>query len=405
MRISLEEALERINNEVTALSPVTIPVNDALGCILAGDITAQLNQPPFPRSPYDGYALRATDSAPADKDTPVTLKIIGSSFAGVPANVSVGKGEAVRIMTGGVIPDGADCVIMQEHTDGGEAAVNIFERLSPHQNYCFMGEDFKQGEVLAHPGIPVSAAVAAVAASAGLTELSVIPRPYVTVLSTGDELQSAGTRLLPGHIYNSNCRHIAARLRELSVPCTELEAVKDDIDSIISTLGAAAKRGDFVICSGGVSVGEKDLVPEALERMGAKLCFHGVDIKPGMPAALALLDRTPILALSGNPFACAVSFELLARPIIAAQSAALQLNSTVITARLKEAFTKKRPIRRFQRGVLHSGEVSLPGEQGNGQMKTMIGCNCIVELPCGNAPLALGEQVRVYLLRGDIYGT
>lgn len=397
MRISLEEAQSLIEKSVVPLAPTTLSVKNALGCILAKSVSSGIDQPPFPRSPYDGYALRAADSAGASESAPVTLTVVGKSFAGAPADMSVGPGECVRIMTGGVIPEGADCVIMQEHTDEGVPAVKIFEPLSPYANYCKQGEDFRTGETLVSAGMRVTAAVCAVAASAGVTELSVHPRPWVALVSTGDELQKPGTMLTPGHIYDSNAAYLSARLTELGIPFIALDPIGDDPDKIADALQRAATLSEFAISTGGVSVGQKDYLPAAFHALGEQTVFHGVAMKPGMPAAFALLHEKPLLALSGNPFASAVTFELLGRLVLAKLASDSSLAPLKTQGVLAQDYEKRHPCRRFLRAVFENGALRFPPEQQNGQMRSMIGCNCLCELPAGDAPVAAGTAVNVYM--------
>lgn len=404
MRITLENAIALLRTRLCPLPPVRLPLYETLGCITAEETLAQLDQPPFPRSPYDGYALRASDSRNASRENPVTLTVTGQSFAGAPACVAVGVGEAVRIMTGGLIPDGADCVIAQESTDEGEIKVKIYKALSPNENYCIQGEDFLRGMGIIRCGIPVTSAVLGVAASAGCTELKVFPKPRAAILSTGDELQTLGLPLQKGQIYNSNAPLLAGRILELGLLVTQNAHVNDELSVLTQAIEAAIHSSDIVICTGGVSVGQRDLVPAALEKLGAETVFHGVAIKPGMPAAFAILHGKPVLALSGNPFAASVTFELLARCALSVLASNPRLEARLSKAVLAEGFSRKRPVRRFQRGILSDGAVTIPGEQGNGQLRTMIGCNCLVDLPEGNTPLPAGMPVDVYLLGSDIYG-
>jgi molybdopterin molybdotransferase len=397
-RITLEEALRLMADVISPLKPVSVSLRDALGRVLAEPVRAAMDQPPFARSPYDGYAFKSEDSRSASTEHPVTLDVVARSLAGAPADRAVMKGQAVRIMTGGVIPEGADCVIMQEQTDCGEQKVQICRQLPPHANCCERGEDFKTGDLIIDASMPLNAAEYAVLTSAGCKAASVFPSPRVEILSTGKELVSAGAPLSAGQIYDSNSAFISARLMELNIPVAAAGHVDDDLNDLMHAFSSAAERADFVISTGGVSVGEKDLVPQSLEQLGAEIIFHGVDLKPGMPAAFAVLHGVPILALSGNPFAAAVSCELLARPALALLSSDPRLKPVIVKARLSSVFEKNRPIRRFLRGILNNGMVSIPASQGNGQMLTMIGCNCLIELPSGDNALPEGSDVSAYML-------
>lgn len=404
MRISLEEALERIRQTVRPLPAENSTLKNALGLITAAPVAAPMDQPPFPRSPYDGYALRAEDTQGASAETPAMLRVVGRSFAGRPAGVAVGKNEAVRIMTGGVIPAGADCVLMQEKTDYGEEQVRIFQSLAPYDNYCRRGEDYRAGETLIAAGTRVTAAVHAVAASAGCTALPVYPRPWTAVLSTGDELAVPGKALAEGQIYNSNNAYLSARLTELGVPTLDLKHVDDELDKIAGAIADAARLAKLVITTGGVSVGEKDLVPGALERLGAEIVFHGVEMKPGMPAAFAFLGGTPVLALSGNPFAAAVNFEVLGRAVLACLASDRGLAPELRQAVLAEDYPKRGKVPRFARATVENGLVRIPGEQGNGQLRSLIGSNCLAELPAGEEPFKAGTTVNIWMMEGSAYG-
>jgi molybdopterin molybdotransferase len=403
MPISIGEAIELIRCNIKPLLPVRKPIFDALGQISAEEIISLMDQPPFPRSPYDGYALIAADSLSASLEIPVTLKVTGRSFAGLPAEVTVNRGEAVRIMTGGVIPDGADCVIAQEHTDEGETLVRIYEELRPFSNYCRQGEDFLSGSLLAARGVPVTAAVYSVAASAGFAELSVFPKPRVSVISTGDELQSIGRPLEKGQIYSSNDAYLSGRLSELHIPVAESKNVCDDLRLLTQAFEKANESSDIIISTGGVSVGQRDLIPATLEKLGAKVIFRGVGMKPGMPAVFAVLNGKPILSLSGNPFASAVTFELLVRPALACLSSDKRIEAGCVKAALAEDFPRKSPVTRFCRGSLKNATVSFPGMQGNGQIRTMIGCNVLAAIPPSAETLPAGTIVDVFLMDSEIY--
>ena len=396
--VSLEKAQKMILNHIAPLHSVMLPLEDTMNCILAEDIVAAIDQPPFPRSPYDGYALFANDSSNASKNSPVKLAVVGKSRAGCPASIKIRSGQAVRIMTGGQIPDGADCVIPQEDTDEGEKTVTIYKSLLPYDNYCEKGEDFLKGTLLAKKGEVITSAVLAVAASTGYTQLPCISPVQAAVVSTGDELREPGKPLAAGQIYESNGMFIKMRLQELGVHIKRSVIAEDRLNLIIDNILDGLRSADILILTGGVSVGQYDLVPFALRELSAEILFHGVEIKPGMPALFAILEGKPVIALSGNPFAAAVSFELLVRPALAVLSGNQALCMETVVAKLGNGYGKKSPGRRFLRGKLENGMATIPDKQGNGQFRTMIGCNCLIEIPAGSSALCAGTEVVTHLL-------
>lgn len=394
--VEWERALEILRGRICALPVRELAVDAAAGCVLAEDVVAGISQPPFPRSPYDGYALRAEDVAEASGKAPARLRVVGKSFAGAPYGAALSAGEAVRIMTGGCIPEGADCVVRQEETDEGETVVSVYARLAPFANYCPVGEDFAKGDVLAKRGTTVTAAVAALAASTGAAVLRCVPLPQVAVLSTGDELALPGATLRPGQVHDSNRVYLQTRLKELGLCAKNAGHAADRLQELEAQIAKGLQAADMLITTGGVSVGQRDLVPEALERLGAEVLFRGVKIKPGMPAMGALLDGKSILALSGNPFAAAVDFELLVRPALALLANRPALAPKARPAKLEKAFEKKAGPRRFLKARMEGGRVAIPDEQGNGQMRAMANCNCLAEIPAESPGLAKGAQVNVY---------
>ena len=274
-RISVDQALNIISQAVSRLAPVWLPAREALGCQLAGDIVATLDHPPFARSPLDGYAVRAADIEQADAKTPVRLNVTDRSYAGIPAQKEIDEGEAIRIMTGGAFPRGADCVIRQEDTDLGESEVQIFARSGSRNNICAVGEDFHNGETLVPAGELVTAATIALAIAAGCETLFVFPKASAAILATGEELCEPGKPLRYGQIYDSNTPYLAARLSELRVPVAQSARALDRLEDIAQNLLALLEEADVVFTTGGVSVGERDLLPETIAHIGGEILFHG----------------------------------------------------------------------------------------------------------------------------------
>lgn len=398
-RVELEEACALMTGSVRALGVEQVSRQSALGRTLAEDVAAPLDQPPFDRSPLDGYALRSADTAGASPGHPVSLQVVETVYAGgVPSRV-LGPGEAIRIMTGAMLPRGCDCVLQHERTDNGLEQVQIYAALSPHDNYCNRGEDYRTGEVLLPAGTVVDAAAVGVLASAGLSSVPVRRRPVVRVLSTGDEVVSPDLHPLPaGKIYGSNQELLTARLRELGVSDVKGLLIGDDPREVADAMAQLLGECDLLITTGGVSAGDKDIFHEALPLLGAERVFWKVNLKPGTPAMYSLWQGQPILSLSGNPFAAAATFELLARPLLAALTGESRFSLRSRTAVVEGSFPKASPGRRFLRGFYQEGRVSLTGKNDSGMLASLVGCNCLVDLPAGSPPVQEGQTVTVLLL-------
>lgn len=397
--ISVEEALELIRANTKPLSPEKASGMTLLGRVLAEDVAAPMSQPPFDRSPLDGYALIAADTVGASKDAPVRLEVIDTVYAGGWCEKEVTPGQCVHLTTGAPIPKGADCVIRQEDTDRGEPVVSIYQTLKHHENYCFAGEDYQEGETLLSAGTVLDAAALGLLAGAGLWDraLSVYPRPSVLLVGTGDELAEPDEMLKPGQIYNSNLPQLAARCLELGLT-VETRQLPDDPQAVADALLDGVRSFDCVISTGGVSVGDKDIFHQALPLAGADRLFWRVRLKPGTPMMFSLLEGKPVLALSGNPFAAAATFELFARPMLEALAGNADWTPVTLTAPLATAFPKASGGRRFVRGRYENGAVTLPKGHSSGQLKSSVGCNCLVEFPAGSPPMEAGQMVKAVLL-------
>lgn len=392
--VELEEAARRIRESTAKLPVVKMGFDVLSNETLAEDILAAMDQPPFSRSPLDGYAFRGEDSAGADRKNPVYLNVIDKICAGEEKQLVVHKGEAVRLMTGARIPEGADTVIRQEDTDYGKERVALYRSLKPYDNYCFQGEDFKKGTLLFRKGSTLNFAAIGVLAGNGMQEVSVVRKPEVAVVSTGDELQSPGEPLEPGKIYDCNRYLLLSRLRELGIHCWGVQ-VRDDSYAVTGELRRQLGRADAVITTGGVSVGEKDVMKDVLQKLEAEILFYGVKMKPGMPTKFALVCGKPVLALSGNPFAALAAFELLGRPMLNALMSSDWLELRRTNAILKNGFGKSSPVRRLIRGKYKDGSVWNPSGNSSGQIASLAECNCLIDLPAGSGPVAPGSKVEL----------
>lgn len=398
MGISLEQALDILMDHVTHGKTERKPLEDCLGLVLSEGVYALLDMPPFSRSAQDGYALCSKDSIGATGENPVKLKVTGKIYAGDHLDVQVKPGEAVRIMTGAMIPAGADCVLRQEDTDEGEDVVQIYKEVEPGCSICFKGEEYKKGHILLHAGTKIDAAALAVASGNGIMELPVYERVKAAVVSSGSEVVEPGSPLTPGKIYNTNTIYMKARLSQLGARVMMTRTVGDDLEVMAEALKEAADQAELVVTTGGVSVGQKDLTEEALLSIGAKILFHGIAIKPGMPTLAAEKDGVLFIGLSGNPFSAAIPFEMLARIVLSEKMSdpSLKLRRETLTA--VTGFSKDSRKRRFLRGKAEGKEVWLPDQQANGQMRSMVGCNCLIEIPAGSGPVKAGDKVEVLWL-------
>lgn len=397
-RKTLEEAGELIRRHTRPLSACKMPLTEINGEILYEDIRAIHDQPPFPRSPLDGYALRGEDTKGASKECPVVLQVIDKFCAGEYREIALQPGECIRIMTGAPIPAGANAVIRQEDTDYGEKEVSIYASVSPWENYCYQGEDYKSGDLLLKKQTELNFSAAAVLASNGITEVMVYPKPKIAIFSTGDELLEPGMPLQPGKIYNSNLYMLCARLREWGIFAQAFQ-VSDEKETVKQKIIESLKWADAVITTGGVSVGEKDILNEILHEPQMELIFDGVEIKPGSPVKYALYQGKPILALSGNPFAALVTFELFGKAMLQALMGKTTDGAIPKTkAMLENQFSKGSKVRRLIRGVYENGSVKVPEGHSSGQLSSMLGCNCLVDIPKGSPALPAGALVEVILL-------
>ena len=402
--VELEHAVEVLLSYVKTPQTERVPLMEAAGRTAAEDVYAAISNPPFDRSPLDGSTFAAACVAGATAERPVRLRVVGEECAGEFYAGTVGAGETVRIMTGGAIPAGCDCVIRQEDVREDGDAILVPFPLRAHENYCDAGEDVRAGTHIIRKGQTLRAADLAVLASQGHTDAAVYLRPRVAVASTGDELVEPGEPLCPGKIYNSNLYLLAARLKEMGFEAEILGALPDDAEEVARALVSSAEPPDLVLTTGGVSVGKKDIMHDVVKELNAERLFWRVLMKPGAPAigytfsAAGDSRRTLGIALSGNPFAASATFELLARPVLAkltAQDALLPKRSRAV---LRDGFSKESRGRRFMRAQYAQGEVHLPEKHASGVLFSAVGCNALVDIPAGSPPLAAGAEVDVILL-------
>lgn len=384
--ISVEQAMEQILQYTPVINKTEeVELNKAGGRILAQDMVAEFNNPPFDRSPVDGYACKAEDLAGASSEHPVKLKVMEEIDAGQYSERVVESGQAVRIMTGAAIPKGCDCCIFQEDTDYGEETVEIYREVKQWDNYCFAGEDFKKGTTLLKKGTHIGYVEAAVLAGMGAAKVPVYRRPKVVLLTTGDEVVEPGNPLPAGKIYNSNMTMLSARMIELGIEPFYMEAVKDNPQVMAEKIKEIAEQADMIITTGGVSVGKKDIMHESIRLIDAERIFWRVNMKPGMPTLFSVYEnasggKVPVISLSGNPFGVAVTIELLIRPALEKMMQNPAIGLKEVTGVMADDFVKGIKGRRFIRAYWENGRFHLPnGLHSNGVLSSMAGCNCLID--------------------------
>jgi molybdopterin molybdotransferase len=388
------------------LKPLTavlrVPIRAALGRVLAEDVLSPVDVPAHRNSAMDGWAVRSAD---LNADGETTLTEIGSSFAGRPFSGSVGEGQCVRIMTGGVVPTGADTVVMQERARALGKSVTFAPGQRAGQNVREAGEDLRSGSVALRRGRIVRPADLGLIASLGIGEVAVYRPLRVAFFSTGDELRSVGTALGEGEIYDSNRYTLFGMLERLGCDVLDMGVVRDEPALLERAFAEAAANADVVITSGGVSVGEADFVKAMLDRLG-EVVFWKIAMKPGRPLAYGKIHGAHFFGLPGNPVSVMVTFYQFVRDALLALSGAHPVEPVptfmaTCTARLKKAPGRTE----FQRGVLTRGADGAPavrptGEQGSGILKSMSEANCFIVLDDATGNVEPGTLVEVQLLEG-----
>jgi molybdopterin molybdotransferase len=394
------EALARI---LAAIRPIgateKIPLWTGLGRVLAEDLRSPINVPGHDNSAMDGYAVRGSDM-PADGTA--CLALVGRALAGHPYGGVVGAGQCVAITTGARMPAGADTVVMVEHAEALGDSIRIDASTKTGDNVRFAGEDVREGDVVAAAGTRLNPALLGVVASLGVDWIEVYRRPRVAVLSTGDEVQPPGTILRPGGVYDSNRYTLNAMLATLGAEVIDIGGVPDDPQRLSAALAEAASRGEVVISSGGVSVGEADFIKPILAELG-EVDFWKLAIKPGRPLTFGSLREAVFFGLPGNPVAVMVTFLAFVRPALQRLMGIKPTPPGMIRAVCGDRLRKRPGRREFQRGIVRADaegglHVGLTGRQGSGILTSMSQANCLIVLPEDRGTVEPGDEVLIELL-------
>jgi len=395
--MSADDALARILSGVPALPAVSVPLLDALGLVLAEDVSADRDVPPFRNSAMDGYAVRADDVARA----PAQLRVVGEIAAGGFPDRAIGRGEAMRIMTGAPMPDGADTVVRVEDTDNRSDVVTITAATPKGLSVRQVGEDLRKGETILTSGTVLRAAEIGLLASVGKAMVRVFKRARVAVLSTGDEIVDVDAPIARGQIRDANRYSLASAIRAAGAEPWVRGIVRDTPDALRAAL-REAMSADVIVTSGGVSVGDHDHLKPVLSELGS-IDFWAIAIRPGRPLAFGELRdgerRVPIFGLPGNTVSSLLTFELFVRPALLRMQGRRNVTRPRVRARLLEPVDKIKSLRFFARGIYDADAwtVTTTGPQGSGILRSMSLANCLIDLAEGRERYEAGETVELIL--------
>ncbi|HET7658146.1 MAG TPA: gephyrin-like molybdotransferase Glp [Bacillales bacterium] len=407
--IPVSEAVRRTLADVRVLEAESVSITECDGRLLAEDIMADHDVPPFDRSPYDGFAVRAVDTQGATDVDKVELKVVAEIAAGDLANKPLGNGEAMRIMTGAPIPENADAVVMLERVEetrkGSQAYIRIAEGYEPGKNISRKGEDTEKGTIQVEKGMKITPGVKAVLATFGYAEVKVARRPVVGIYATGTELLDVGEEIVPGKIRNSNAYTIVSQVREAGGEPRYFGQLADDFETCYEAVKNALLEVDVLVTTGGASVGDYDYLQDIFKKLEAEICFNKVAMRPGSVTTIAKWQGKTLFALSGNPASCFVGFELFTRPVLKKMLGARNPYLLKTKAVLEKDFPKPNPFTRFTRakatlkaGRLHAETVGL--DKSNA-VTPLAHINAFIVLPGGTSGYEKGSEIDVLLLNGE----
>ncbi len=401
--MTVEQARELLLERVHPLEVERVDLLEALGRVLAQDMRSDIDVAPFDNSAMDGFAVRAADLATASEETPARLRVIEHIAAGDAPTLTVGSGEAARIMTGAPVPQGADAVVMVEYSeavegDGGTGSLVALSRaVVKGENVRKQGEEVRAGDVVLNAGETVGAAGIGLLASTGHAQVPVYRRPRVAVISTGSELVEVDQTPGPGKIRNSNSYSVSAQVAAAGAIPLRFGIVPDDMQATRDAFTRAAAEADFIVTSGGVSVGDFDYVKPVLEELG-ELMYCKVAMRPGNPQTMGVISGVPFFGLPGNPTSTFVGFEMFVRPAIRRMLGHTALDRPVTLARLAHDVRKKPDRRYYLRGRISRGadglEVALSGSQSSALLTAAHRGNCFMVLPEGEQQFSTGQIVE-----------
>ncbi|WP_311771808.1 molybdopterin molybdotransferase MoeA [Bacillus pumilus] len=412
--IPVQEAIQKVHQYEKHGEAEWVPLRNSLERFIAEDILADHDVPAFDRSPYDGFALRAEDTKEASSEHPVEFEVIDHIGAGVVSAKTIGPFQAIRIMTGAKIPNGANVVIMLELTKtfekDGKSYMSLKRPLKKGDNISRQGEEVLEGNVMLKKGTKVTPGVTALLATFGYAVVPVVKKPVIGIISTGTELLQVSDAMVDGKIRNSNLSMVYAQILKAGGEPLDLGGVSDEFDKSYHAVKAALSKVDFLITTGGVSVGDFDFLPAIYEKLGAQVLFNKVAMRPGSVTTVAAMPNGQLLfGLSGNPAACFVGFELFVKPMIYKWSFKTQSLPDFAEVKLTHDFPKANPFTRFVRAALEfTGSqlsVTPTGLDKSSAVTSIAEANCFIVLPGGTRGFKAGDQVHVLLFQHEGEGS
>jgi molybdopterin molybdotransferase len=403
--LTVAEASERIMAEIRQLDAESVPLKRALGRVCAEDISATVTMPPWSNSSMDGYAVRSADITPVMGGERVTLRVVATIAAGEFAPRPLKRGEAMRIMTGAPVPEGADSVIRKEHTDGGKKKVEIRDAVDVWKNIRPAGEDYQRGDVLAKRGAPIRPALLGVLASSGISKVRAFRRPRVAIISSGDELvdiDEFDEVVAQRRIVSSNSYTLDALTRVAGGIPVDLGIAADTKASLKRKL-EGARDCDLILTSAGVSVGDLDYTRNVFAELGGEQKFWKVKMRPGAPLAFGMLKDIPWLGVSGNPVSAMVSFELFVRPALRKMQGHAGLFRRTVTVTVEEEVKIGAKLTHFLRAIVRRTTdgtlvARLTGQQSSGMLTSMVKANALLIVPETSPKVAPGSQLHALML-------
>jgi molybdopterin molybdotransferase len=403
--ISLDTAHELIKDSLPVKRIMPIAVEKSMGYVSAGDIFADGSLPHFPSSAVDGFAVITSGVTPAHRNGPVRLNIVGRLAAGHTIEYALNEGETIQVMTGAPVPPGADAVIMKEKVSSIDDYISVNAPVAPKENIRSPGEDVKEGDLILRKGTLIRPTNIALLAACGITEIDVVRKPTVTILTTGDELLPMNVSLQYGKIRDSNSPFLHTAVREAGIDNIHLyERIKDDKPILREYIARALSKSDVLLISGGVSVGEHDYIKDILKESGVEEIFWKIRIKPGKPMFFGVSTETLIFGLPGNPVAVSVLFYELVRPALRALSGEPYKKMVSLPAVLMDSLTKPAGRREFVRANMQNdnGRVTVIPirKRGSHMVSGMAGADCLIVFPEERTDLSFGEEVQICVLPG-----